>query len=259
MDYSRIFTCLALLAIITFSIPVQAIVNIEDEHVKESEQGFSGKLSLAAHGQSGNTEKKRVGLGTRLQWTKDRHTSFVVLNHSYGKTNDTRDTNKTFLHGRYIHNTSPRKAWEIFIQAEQNEFTRLEYRGLFGAGGRFTFGRPEGRKKLILGAGVFRSREELDDRAGTTDAGIERLWRANFYLSAKYRTAEKINLVSTTYYQPSFRDSDDYRFFQQLGLHVKLNNKLNLKLTIEVSYDNHPPQTIKKTDSVYSTGIEYRF
>lgn len=240
--------------------PAGAIVNTEDTRVKEPEPGFSGNFSLAWTGQSGNTDKSTASVGGRLQWYYQPVTDFIVFNHDSGKTSGVRDTNRSFLHARHIHELTPRWAWEAFGQAEENEFTRLSFRGLLGGGvRREAFRSDDGRLVLTAGLGGLYSREELDPAAGATDAGVDTLVRGNFYFIIKYQLNETVRLASTTYYQPATSDFQDFRALEQASLHVNLTRRLDLKISLDVAHDNRPPQLIEKTDTTYRTGIEYQF
>lgn len=240
--------------------PADAIVNTEDIRVEEPPPGFSGKFSLAVSGQSGNTDKSSVSVGGRLQWVERPRTDFIVFNYDSGKTDGVRDTNRRFVHARHILQQTPRRAWEAFAQAEENEFTRLSFRGLLGGGLRWELYRsPGGDLALTAGSGAFYSREELAARPGTTDAGIDSLVRGNFYLVVKYRLNERVQFGSTTYYQPATSDPGDFRALEQAELIVNLARQLDLKISLELTHDSRPPQLIEKTDTLYRTGIEYRF
>lgn len=240
--------------------PADAIVNTEEMRVEEPEPGWSGRLSLAVTGQSGNTDKSSVSVGGRLQWHEKPRTDFIVFNHSSGKTAGVRDTNRSFLHARHIQDFGPRRAWEAFGQAEENEFTRLSFRGLLGGGLRWeSFESDDGDLAITTGAGAFYSREELEPFPGATDAGVDTLVRGNFYVIVKYRLNERVRLGSTTYYQPATSNHRDYRALEQATLTVNLVRRLDLKLSLDVTHDNRPPQFVKKTDTIYRTGIEYKF
>jgi len=240
--------------------PVAAIVNIEDLRVEEPAPGFSGQLAFAASGQSGNTDKSALSLGTRMQWYRRPATSFIVFNHERGETGGILDTKKSFFHARRIRHVTLESDWEAFGQVEENEFTRLSYRGLLGGGARLHLGGSgEAGFAVIAGLGAFYSREKLDDRAGATDAGTETLWRGNLYLVVKYRLNERVRVLSTTYYQPATNDFEDYRALEQAALQVKLTDRLDLKLSLDIAYDSRPPQLVEKTDTTYRTGIEYSF
>jgi putative salt-induced outer membrane protein YdiY len=240
--------------------PAHAIVNAEDLRVQKPVPGFSGNFAAAIAGQTGNTEKSAVSLGSRLTWYEKPDTNFIVFNYDYGKTGGVRDTNKGFLHARHVHDITDRRAWEAFAQAQKDEFTRLTYRGLLGGGARLVAYRAaDDSLALITGIGAFYSREKLDDRAGTTDAGIDTLVRGNFYFVVKYRLNDTVALGSTTYYQPATSDFGDFRALEQAALHVGLTDRLDLKISLDIAYDSRPPQLVDKTDVTYRTGIEYRF
>jgi len=46
---------------------------------------------------------------------------------------------------------------------------------------------------------------------------------------------------------------------EQAALLVRLWEKLDLKLSLEVAFDSKPAQTVQKRDLLYSTGLEYSF
>lgn len=236
-----------------------AVVNIEDMRMQPPREGFSGNLELSVSGQSGNTDKVGANFGSRLQWLEGAINNFVILNHAVGETSGIRDTNKSFAHARQVRQLRPGLAGEGFLQLEQNEFARLSYRQLLGGGARFTLMEEQNKKEGRLGLGAFYSREKLEARAGATDAGTEILWRANVYLAVKYRFNDQVRAVSTTYYQPAFKDAGDYRLLEEAALRVRMNGNLDLKLSLEIAHDSRPPQLVGRTDTTYSTGIEYTF
>jgi len=219
----------------------------------------AGQLDLATSGQTGNTDKRAISLGGRLQWHKGARTDFVVLNYDYGKSAGVKDTDKTYIHARHIQQFRPARAWEAFGQLQQDEFTRLSHRGLAGGGIRFTLVPPGAGKVAYVGVGAFYEREKLEEQAGATDAGTQTLSRASTYLTFKYNLNEQVGVVTTTYYQPAFEDGHDFRLLEQAGIRVKLSRVLDLKLSLDIIHDSRPPQFIEKTDVMYSTGIEYRF
>ena len=236
-----------------------AIVNIEDMRVSEPAEGFSGKFDFGIAGASGNTDKSSASLGSRLQWHKDKTTNFVVLNYSYGESGGVRNTNKGFLHARHVNQFSAKTANEYFAQAEKNEFTRLSYRGLAGAGLRFSLGDKKSQRAIYLGLGGFYSREELEEATGSTDEGIEDLWRANLYISYKHNFDNGVQLMSTTYYQPEIGNAADFRLSEQAALSVSLSKRMRLVLSLDVAHDSEPPQFVEKTDTSYNTRFEVQF
>ncbi len=230
-----------------------AIVNIENIRVQTAEDGFSGQLDLDASLQSGNTNNTRFGFGSRLQWIKGNKTNFLVLNYDYGERGGVRDINKSFLHGRHIVQRNDKLAWEGFGQLEQNEFTRLSFRGLVGAGVRYTLKEKANKQAMYLGLGGFYSTEQLDDNS------IDNLVRANIYLVIKHAFNKNTRFISTAYYQPAVSNTGDFRALGQIALSIAINKKLDLKLSLDITHDSQPPVSVKSTDSSFRTGVEYRF
>jgi len=236
----------------------QAIVNIEGMRGSGKEPGISGSLSLSVSSKSGNSDTMDASADGRVNWRRQDSLTFLVASLSYGKSDQVRDTNKAFSHLRHIIEHSKHLAYEGFVQAERNEFTRLSLRTLAGAGVRLTLhGNDSGQTHLGLGA--FRSAETLDEDPVLTDGGTEKLWRANIYLAVNYAINEQLRVGSTTYYQPATDEQADYRLLEQAALKLAISDRLALKLSLNIARDNRPPQTVKKTDSSYSTGLEYTF
>jgi len=40
---------------------------------------------------------------------------------------------------------------------------------------------------------------------------------------------------------------------------VKMAKGLDFKLSLDITFDSNPPQTVQKRDMVYSTGLEFTF
>ena len=259
---------LLVVCIVLFSSQASAIVNIENMRIDSDDktEGFDGKLALDVSGKNGNTQNSKAGLGGRAQWYAENGTRFAVLNYEYGESSDTKDTDKTFLHFRnigYLADESSGEysrefAWEAFAQLESNEFTRLSLRALLGGGVRWRM-LHNAEQTAYLGLGAFRAKEKLEPSLLATDAGVSYNNRVNLYLVYKYIIADHARLVNTLYYQPDIDETSDYRLFDQAGLLVDITDNLSLKLSVDVTRDSRPPQLIKKTDTSYNSGLEYRF
>ena len=235
------------------SSQASAIVNVENMRVQKKADGFSGELELDSDLLSGNTESKRLSLGNRLQWDYGKKTNFIISNFSYGESSGVRDVNKGFIHLRHVMHVSDQWAWEGFGQMEQNEFTRLSYRGLIGGGLRRTLNQDDDKSGTYLGLGGFYSTERLDDNTTTN------LVRANVYFVIKHALNDTNRFISTTYYQPALDNPDDFRALEQLTYEISLNKKLDLQLSLDISHDSQPPAGVKPTDSGFHTGIKYKF
>jgi len=235
-----------------------AIVNIEGLRNSDKQQGLSGSLALSISGASGNTDKTAASTSGRLHWQRQQSATFFIASYDYGESNQGRNTNKALGHLRHVMQTSERRAIEGFLQAERNEFTRLSLRKLAGAGLRLTLHNSD-KGQSNLGLGIFHSSETLDERTGLSDSGTERLTRANIYLAIDYAINKQVSIESTSYYQPASEDMHDYRLLEQAALKVGINDQLAIKLSLDISHDSLPPQSIDTTDISYHSGIEYKF
>lgn len=231
-----------------------AIVNIEKVKIESNTKPFTGEFNLSLSGASGISEKEAVSMASRLQWD-DTSTQFVVLKYDYETASDVKNTDKTFLHYRYIHLAKADLSWELFAQIEKDEFKLLKLRSLAGGGLRILLHKNDDRSLARLGVGLFNSREEYEDLAAT----VEELIRANFYFTYHYRVNKGVSFVSTTYFQPDLENTEDYRALEQLSVEFEISDRFTYFIKLDVSYDNKPVQNLEKDDTSYSSGIKYIF
>ena len=241
------------------SSSASAIVNVENMRVGPAKSGLSGNIDFSMNGKRGNSDKQEYGLDGRIQRKSDNVTNFIVLSYDYGEASDVKNSDRAFIHARHVVSVAEDKAWEAFAQVEENEFSRLSFRGLVGGGVRFTFAEEKDRIGLYLGTGAFYSRETLESRPGLTDHGSENFSRANLYISYKHKLNNQLQLISTTYYQPRLSDASDFRALEQAALAVKMTDAIKLKVSLDIAHDSRPPQSVEKTDTTYKTSISYHF
>lgn len=246
----------ALLALLGSS-SAHAIVSMEGLHTGTPREGVSGNVELALSNTSGNTDKQDYALGARLQWHQDKITDYLLLRGAYGESAGVKSTENSFIHVRHIYQFRPRLAAEGYVQAEQDTFARLEFRGLVGGGARYTLFRKEEVGMAFLGLGAYYSQERIDD--SFPDGGTEDLWRASTYLILKYQATPNTALISSTYYQPAFEGADDYRVLEQAAMKVKLNASLSLIVSADYRLDSEPPVGVEKEDITYTTSFSYEF
>jgi len=236
-----------------------AIVNVDAVHIGAPVDGFSGTASASAGGAAGNSDRFRGRADGRLQWHADKHTDFAVFSYEYGSSRGRTDTNREFAHLRHRFQFTPAWTLEGFVQAERDEFARLSFRGLAGAGLRRTLLQKDDQATVYLGLGMMFEREILRRDFRTNDRRGESLARANNYLSMQVKINAQTRFSSTLFYQPSVSDFSDFRLLEEAALHVRLTDDMELRLNIEVRHDSRPPQTVKTTDFTYTTGITLNF
>ena len=235
-----------------------AIVNMDALHFDKEKDTFSTDLDLAISGSSGNSDRTKASMNGQFTWVSEKSINLAVLGYQYGQSNNIKSVNKSFIHYRYIYELNNNVDLEIFTQFEQNEFTRLSYRGLLGSGLRFSVLNTENHHSFI-GFGAFYSKERIEFISGLTDDGIEKLTRANIYFLSKYEINPLLSISNVVYYQPSFSRFSDYRALLESKLDFKINQNLSFRLSFDVSYDSEPSQTIKNTDISYMSGLKFNF
>jgi hypothetical protein len=245
--------------LLLLSPAAHAIVNVEQAIIGRPSEGIHTSLDLLVNGASGNTDKSssRIDLLTLSQ--HDVHTEFLQLQYAYGKSFGQVDTDHAFAHLR--HRTAISAAWAVegFVQVSRDPFARLTRRTLLGGGMRRVLFEEQNKSAGYLGLGTFYEREILADTLGTSDSLRENLWRANTYLVLKRQINDQVRLNNTAYYQPALKDTADYRLLEQAFMLVKMGQNLDLKLSLDITFDSKPPQTVQKRDLIYGTGLEFAF
>jgi putative salt-induced outer membrane protein YdiY len=246
-------------ALVLLSSTAHAIVNVEQAIIGKPSEGVHTSMDLLASGASGNTDTSSTKANFLTLWQHGEQTEFLQLQYAYGKSGGLVDTDKAFAHLRHRTAISPDWAIEGFAQIGRDPFARLTQRTLFGGGMRWVMFEEENKSAGYLGFGAFHENEILTDKLGTSDPKESNLWRANTYLVLKSQLNEQVRVYSTTYYQPAFSDTADYRMLEQASMLVKLRENLDFKVSLDISFDSMPPQTVQKRDLAYSTGLEFSF
>lgn len=251
---------LAAMAALSYLISTSAfaIVNLEELHLGKPKEGLSANTSLGISGAAGNSEYFDVEWTGRLQLAQQSYTRYALLQYAYGESFQRENQNSAFLHLRNIQHLTAARSWETFVQAEQDKFARLQFRGLLGGGMRWEFNVSEKADQIYFGTGGFYSYESIEREASASDSGEEQLFRGNFYLVYKRNISDNALIHSTTYYQPSLSEFSDYRLLEVAGLSVKINELLSLSLNIELTHDSAPPELVEKTDINYKSGLIYQ-
>ena len=241
-----------------FTYPVQAIVNMDNVHFKQQQEGVSGSIEFQASSSSGNTRGSNVSFDNQVQWNSQQYINLLVLGYEYGETNDTRTLNKSFIHARHVYHFAESMDLEFFTQAEENEFTRLKYRGLLGGGIRAPFADYESHT-AYLGLGGFREVEKTNASDGNGEGDVSRTGRWNIYLMSRYKVVDRVKFSNTIYWQPRMADSSDRRALFISRLNIMTTRQFSVQFSFESVYDSQPPAGVEKKDSRLKTGIVYSF
>lgn len=255
MKFRRCLLALSLLA----TQPAHAIVNLERAIIGPTSDGFHTRLDLLASGTSGNSETQRTKLDLLNLRKYDLHTDFLQLQYAHGTSRGVVDTDNAFAHYRHRYEISPDWGLEAYAQINRDPFARLTERTLWGGGARWIWFEESQKSAAYFGAGAFHEKEIRAEAAGTTDRTDFETWRANAYLVLKYQFNHQVSLINNTYYQPALHDTANFRLLEQASMMLKVVENLDLKLSLEITYDSIPPQTVKPSDVFYSMGLSLSF
>lgn len=258
--YKLIAGC-SMLAIATSA---SAISNIESERPNLPEQGLDASVKLGLDGKTGNDEEKDYEGSIKLVYRIHDEVFLFLVDGEYGSTRDVKDTDNTFVHGRWTHIISPRWSTEGFAQWEQDEFDNIQSRTLVGGGGRYLLFQKEDVFSFTLGVGAFHE-NEVQDLVSYEQS--DTFWRINTYYTFKYQMTKTISFLNTTYLQPRVAEYSDLRALSEYGLKIGITDRLALIMQYNVTYDSDPAQNFDvdppidnhKVNTEYQTSIQYTF
>ncbi|MFK5914882.1 MAG: DUF481 domain-containing protein [Woeseiaceae bacterium] len=254
----KIIVFISLNLILLLPITSKAIVNMEGLHFEKESHRFTADMDITVSGTSGNSVSSKVAVNTQFNWKAPESINMALFGYQYGENKNVRNINKYFLHYRHIHKFKGRIDWEIFTQYEENEFVRLSYRGLVGAGFRYHALNHES-DNAYLGFGIFQSKEKIKEISGLTDDGVEELTRGNFYLMSKHKLTSSINYSNVLYYQPNLNEMADFRALFSAKLDFLIKDGVKFRLSLDVEHDSQPSLTVKETDVSYMSGLLLSF
>lgn len=235
-----------------FSIQSNAFINIESLRQVEGE-GFLGKTTLQIAGQQGNTDKFTSQFSSMGVYRIAGNEWLYTGSYKYGTSANVRDTNLGSGHIRHTWGYLNPLAYEAFIQSGFDEFKKLNARNYVGGNLRFQVLHTE-KDRVYAGAGAF---YEIEDFMGE-DEDAEG-FRGNFYLSYVNRLNEIVSSSTTIYFQPKFKEMEDYRVRLQTGLDVRLTQRLSLDFDVNVVHDTGLPEDVKQTDVDYLVGFSVNY
>ena len=212
----------------------------------------TGDISFVKTG--GNTDVLSLGLSDKIEWkTSDRFTLKHNFGWVYGETDDETSANAliTGLRGEY--SLTKRLLVFLGVNYDYNMFAGVkrrfeEYAGL----GVLVVDQPKDILRFDAGVSYFQEWALLTDVSNNFMAG--RL--AGDY---KHFFAEKAYFQQIVEFIPNFEVSDDYRLNSESALVAPLGGSFAIKVGYIVRYRGLPPVDVKKTDTVFRTGIQVTY
>ena len=238
-----------ILLILLLSNTAFSQVNIENIRNNKKDSGFYNDTSLSAEFQRGNVKTSSFEIVNRLDYHYEKSHTFLQLSGQIAEQNQKLFKNQAFSHLRFTNMEFGNIGYELFTQAQYNEFKNLKLRQLNGVGSRFVLHNKKDNK-MTIGIGAM------------TDYEIVESNQTNFTLrSTSYIAYNNIGkLIETNavaYFQPSINDTNDYRILTEASISSKITNKLRLEVSINFNYDTLPPEGVLKNDLVIKNVLKY--
>ena len=259
---NKFFLVIALAMIFTSQIEAQ-IVNIENLRMRTNDQLFlmTGDVSFSYSNNDGNYNYKiNSRLGTSLKSKNKNHTYFLIGDYTLNRSKQEDFQNDWFVHLRYNFEQTDNFRWELFTQSQGNQVLDVENRYLLGAGSRIKIVLLKGDNqdndtgiRFYLGNAYMYEYEH-------SPVYNSKLYqhRHSSYFSMSINLINKLDVTNTVYYQPLYKDFDDYRVSYQIWIGLPLNDR-GLKFTtdFEYSYDSFTPAGRSQFSSFVSFGLSF--
>jgi hypothetical protein len=177
----------------------------------------------------------------------------LLTNYNLLKSNNQSLSNNVFFHLRYNHKLGEVVRWEAFTQWQQNKITNIDVRALLGTGPRFKL---NDSKRIKLYAGVLAMYEYERD---INPIKVYKDIRSDNYVSITYKPTLSIDVTSTTFYQPLFKDISDYRILNQFVLNIKATKHFSIVTSWDYLFDSYPAAGTPKVNYTINNGFTYSF
>lgn len=250
-----------LLSIMVFCAFLKAQVNTEALRNSDVTPGLHSKVNFSISYQSGNTNLYKVKTGLRSDYVRGKYHVFGVLDYQQGEQDDSRYTNKGFVHLRGQRDLSKRLAVETFIQKEYDEFIKLSDRNLAGTGLRFSIiqkkfnGNNSQELKTNIGTGIMFENESYKDEIESE----QNLLRTTNYIGLFWKKDEGVRFQLISYFQAALQDFSDYRILSEGNISFHVTSRVVIAIMINHRYDNNPPLEVQNSDLEIINGFEFLF
>ena len=234
------------------------IVNVQALFDEKAEPGPAAAIELGGDWRTGSTELFSIRGSLVGQLRTERSVWLGVIRGEYSFASGERIVSQVLEHVRYRRKLTERVSAEAFVQHEYNEFRRLQFRALVGAGPRVVLFNEE-HTGLTFGVALMVEHERLR-KDGEADAGDRYTDpRVSSYLLGRVNLMENIDLVETVYFQPRVTRPSDLRVLNETLFSVTPNPRVTIGLGFNVTYDSAPPATVPPLDTQLRTTVGVKF
>ena len=161
----------------------------------------------------------------------------------------------------------PSTSWSPFlsVDAERDQFKRLDVRISSGAGAKYTFRGAGSGPETSISLALLHSFEQIapsaPDEDPEPDVLRERQHRARWSLRARteHQLSEGLSVRHTSFFQPQWGVLANYLLRSDTGLKVLLTERLAMAVDYEFKRDARPPPGVGPDDRLFKTGLIINF
>ncbi len=229
--------------------PVVAKPRLPPEPPKDpAELAFD--LGLVSTG--GNTSVTTLNVGERVTLNQARWQVAQAFAHIYGRNDGTTNANlwRASLRGDWF--ATGNVGFFAGFNYERNPFAGISGRFEEGAGLAARVGR-ESRQRLVVETGLAAVQQR--STADSLDAFVT----GRAALTWRLALAEKAYVQQFVEALPNLKEADDLRLNTESALVAPVVRHLAVKLSYVVRFDNVPQPGFRKTDRVFTSGVQLVF
>jgi putative salt-induced outer membrane protein YdiY len=230
------------------------IVNIESSRIQTDTTGWAGSAGAAFSFTKNTQQILTINLDAHLQYKTEKSLWLLLGDYGFLKGGTEKFLLNSFGHLRYNRKINPWLRWEIFSQVQSNHIMQIRSRYLNGTGPRLKL--ISGKMFRLYAASLLMYEHETER---TKPAIVHNDFRSSSYLSFTFIPAPNIELISTTFYQPLFRELNDYRIFNQSTLEVEASKRFSLYIRWNWLFDTRPAGTAPRTNYQLVSGFQVEF
>lgn len=201
---------------------------------------------------SGNTQVTTTSIGEKLTQQRGRLGLEQTFNFVYGEQQGVVNTN--FLKAGLRADFKLGGHFSAFASAafDRNRFAGIERRFEENLGLAWrALGAPQDTLRFEAGGSVTQQRS-IDGTVNDFPAGRAALAYKHAFTATSYflQTVEGI---------PNFKDTEDWRVNTESSVVAPISARIGVKLSYVVRFDNLPEPTFKKSDRIFTTGLQVTF
>ncbi len=250
----RIFHVMLWVLVMTVPVFGQQIIHIENRRMADPQDGFSGSITSQINLVQNFSNTFETKNQAQIYWKSNQHQLMSVSALNLTIFEKQRIRNDGYQHLRYNFHLDPKWTPEVFVQYQYNEWLKLSFRALHGAGMRMTVLNSDSAKTKLF-AGLSYMHEIELETTGKRFLGH----RANLYFSVGLPVGKIVHIDAIGYFQPNLMWLKDIRSSLEATVLIHITNRLMLSLSYSIVYDGDPPEGMRNIFYDLKNGLRYAF